>query len=116
MYICQSCKGTFAEPRTFEEDHGLLDGGLPEYLGCCPYCGGDFEPAEMCENCSKVYPISERYHTDVCSEACWNAMSDRAALNDYGLPQTKTIKLSDAMKPVNMIELAAAACGIKVKK
>ena len=92
MFICHDCFGTFKEPGVFEEDH-LHDGGLPEYLACCPYCGGEIEEAEQCENCSKIYGISTRYMTDVCSEACWNAMSDKWAHEH-------------APKPLNMEEVA----------
>lgn len=93
LYICQSCHQTTKEPAVFEEDHGLRDGGLSEYLACCPYCGGEIEPAETCENCGNVYGISTRYMTDVCSEKCWDAMSDKWA-NEH------------APKPLNMVEFA----------
>ena len=44
-YKCKNCGEVFDEPLRYVETHGFTD-GLYETWGCCPCCGGDYEPYE----------------------------------------------------------------------
>ena len=45
MLRCIDCGRKFKTPKTRYEDHGL-DAPPYEEWDCCPFCGGDVEPAE----------------------------------------------------------------------
>ena len=54
MYICNECGNVFdsGEERIYREQSG-------EVLACCPFCGGGFTEADVCESCGAAYPSQE---------------------------------------------------------
>lgn len=65
MYKCTSCGASFSEPNivhdTVPYGAGYTKGPAQE---CCPYCGGNFEKAKICELCGNAYIDSN--HDSVC--------------------------------------------------
>lgn len=55
-YICTECGKDFEldAVKRYTETHGFTDGPFEE-MTCCPYCGGGYELAEVCEECGTAF-------------------------------------------------------------
>lgn len=60
-YVCLDCGEVFDEDRinTWEETHGLHCGPYEQRSGC-PYCGGSYVEAHLCDACGE-YINTETY-------------------------------------------------------
>lgn len=71
LYICTDCRQQFDEPCRYVERHGLEHGPY-EQMSCCPFCGGDYERAIVCDECGEVLPESEiclgEHGRELCAE------------------------------------------------
>ena len=63
MYKCQDCLEIFDEPKKYCDDctpGGVFEGGsFMNYYSACPYCAGNYEEADECDNCGKVIFTTE---------------------------------------------------------
>lgn len=77
MYKCYSCGATFSEPKT---DYDLVpygSGYVKHASGeSCPYCGGDYDKASVCELCGDSFFEEDSNHNDVC-QSCANIVLER---------------------------------------
>lgn len=75
MYKCTCCGEDFLEPKITQDTvpygSGFVKGIAQE---CCPFCGGDFEEAKICELCGDSYIDSK--HDGVC-DSCINVIANR---------------------------------------
>lgn len=55
-YFCLDCEGVFTEPKQITELHG-------ERWDACPFCGGSFVKAILCD-CCKEYVTSDYIKTE----------------------------------------------------
>lgn len=55
-YICTECGKDFdlSNVKYYTEKHGFTDGRF-ETLSCCPYCGGGYREAVVCEHCGNAF-------------------------------------------------------------
>ena len=76
MYICKDCDRIFQYPRLWTETHGLDSPPFEKWRGC-PYCGGVYQEAVVCELCGK-YIVGKYIKTKddqfVCQE-CYTEFS-----------------------------------------
>lgn len=99
MKKCEDCGYVFedGEERTYRENH--MEGGYYEQFSECPYCGGDYREATMCESCCKYF-FSEELHGGICNEC----------LHDYDYDVKTCIKVgADAVESVEINSFLAFA-------
>lgn len=67
MLKCLHCHNTFDEDEvlTWEEGHGF-NWGPKEKFSSCPFCGGDYEEAEICDKCGEYY-LEDELFNGVCA-------------------------------------------------
>lgn len=71
MYICNECGAVFDDPKTYYEHHPYGMGYAEEKWLVCPYCYGDFQEAEQCEECGEYVAELEDGLCDIChSDMC----------------------------------------------
>lgn len=95
MWICETCKQTFNEPRVVGVEHPsytleyITD--APEYT--CPHCYGEAVEAARCAGCGEWYP-KEAYR-ELC-EVCEAAADEEAARISRVLDEMRTSMIADA--------------------
>lgn len=75
MFKCLHCHSVFEEDEvlTWEEGHGF-DWGLQEKFSSCPFCGGDYETAELCDECLEHFTENELFE-GMCEECVINSIN-----------------------------------------
>jgi len=60
-YICTECGKDFdlSNVKYYTESHGFTDGRF-ETLSCCPYCGGGYMEAVVCEHCGNAFSEDDK--------------------------------------------------------
>mgnify|MGYP000059673892 CR=1 FL=1 len=58
MYVCLDCQKTFETPKYWMDRHGLDSPPYETWRGC-PYCGGAYVEAMLCNGCGE--PITREY-------------------------------------------------------
>nr|DAL08614.1 MAG TPA_asm: putative cytoplasmic protein [Caudoviricetes sp.] len=58
MYVCLDCQKTFETPKYWMDKHGLDSPPYETWRGC-PYCGGTYVEAMLCDGCGE--PITGEY-------------------------------------------------------
>lgn len=81
-YICVECGKEFDldSVKKYVETHGFTNGPVEEFT-CCPYCGGDYEEADICERCGKAF-----FHEDYALFAdrwCASCLREMITLENF---------------------------------
>ena len=75
MFKCNECEAEFLEPKITRD---VIPYGNSEIPGpaqaCCPFCGGPFDEAKICELCGDSYTDSK--HNGVC-DGCIDIVVNR---------------------------------------
>ena len=70
MYKCLDCKEVFEEPKEYSEDRTPYGGSgeIIEHYTACPYCGGAYKEAFVCEKCGEYFTKDELNYDGLCDD------------------------------------------------